>query len=494
MPLLQRIRFADDSVLQPLFFRKRENRVNEPDGCPSGESALMVLDSFYNACFVGNGGWPDSVGNLVCHLYLAGDFDVSIVFRTPEGRETVLETRRCLNCAAENPQTFCAPPLPKTDGRLYPVLRSLKAGSFISGGEYHCSNSPRDFVRLGVVICTYRREDAVLENLRKVAEDPALSDIRVCVVDNGRSLRADVMPGGYQLLPNENRGGAGGFSRGLLTLLEQGDCTHVVLMDDDVRLDTEALLRAKIHFGYAPGTALASALLSLENPCSIHEAGADLHPIKPLKVIPRLAGTNLGDAGGLAAWQRWEGACYGGFWFFGVSLDLVRRAGMLLPMYMKADDVEFGLRLSEQGIPLTIQAGVGVHHRGFSDFDPVKRYCWVRNMLIVRTLQDFPALFVISGLLTEAMKELLLKRSGFLLALARGTEDFLKGPSWMEAAGSRFSGVSIQRASGKHLPLIRLWFRVVAAVVRLSALFRGLRRQWRKAAPDLASPEYWKRS
>ena len=493
MPLLQRIRFPESSSLQPLYYRIEGAWEFFHDSYVLGKGAVCVLDSFYNACFIGRGGWPESVGTLTCRLCLTGDFDVSIVFRALDGRETVLETRQCLGCTTGNYQEFSISRLPERDGRVFLVLRSLVSESSIRGGEYTCEKNPENPVRLGVVICTHHREDEVLENLRKIAGDPILNDIRILVVDNGRSLSADLIPGNCRLIPNENDGGAGGFSRGILTLLEQGNCTHAVLMDDDVQLDTEGLHRSRRHFEYAPESALAGALLSVENPCTSHEVGADLDPAHPLRVLPKLVGINLGDAGGLSAWQQWEGAQYGGFWFFGFPLESVRDAGMLLPVFVKADDIEFGLRLTKQGIPIDIQAGVGVHHSGFSDFDLSKRYYWVRNMLIVRMLHDFPLSLTVKGLLSDAMKELRSGRSGFLLALALGTEDFLKGPSWLEAVDDQLLMASIKTARTKNLPGFLWWIRAMTAAVRCALLCRGLRRRWRLAAAEYASAEYWKR-
>ena len=49
------------------------------------------------------------------------------------------------------------------------------------------------------------------------------------------------------IYPNMNAGGAGGFTRGMIEILKANEngagVTHVLVMDDDIVLDTDVLLR-----------------------------------------------------------------------------------------------------------------------------------------------------------------------------------------------------------------------------------------------------------
>lgn len=48
----------------------------------------------------------------------------------------------------------------------------------------------------------------------------------------------------HQVIPNDNVGGAGGFTRGMITAMEQNPkATNILLMDDDVAVSPESIKR-----------------------------------------------------------------------------------------------------------------------------------------------------------------------------------------------------------------------------------------------------------
>jgi galactofuranosylgalactofuranosylrhamnosyl-N-acetylglucosaminyl-diphospho-decaprenol beta-1,5/1,6-galactofuranosyltransferase len=424
-------------------------------------------------------------------LYLDGDFFISIMARTPEGKEFLIKEYHCEGCVSSRPLSFLIRRPPMTKLRIYPVLRALAENSVLNGGGYDTSISFPP-IRLGVVICTYHRENAVLSNLLKLFHDPALKDVQIVVVDNGCTLYSANLPKGVHLVPHANWGGAGGFSRGIWELASKGFCSHVLLMDDDVLLDTESVARSIKFFSLTPDCTLAGALFSMDQPAMMLEAGAALHKTKPLVVIPNLSNLNIDKAQALDMWQSKRETHYGGFWFFGFPMAAAKNLGLLLPFFLKGDDVEFGLRLRRLSIPIYFQAGVGVHHPGFTDtFNLVKRYYWVRNMLIVSILYTRPQCRIIRELFLEVLKETRARRLGFLLALACGVEDFLKGPKWLANADDRQLMASLKNY---NLTQKRntLFVRNIAAIAKLLWSIRKIKAQWHSASKTLSSFEFWK--
>ena len=65
------------------------------------------------------------------------------------------------------------------------------------------------------------------------------------MVDNGRTLSAEEIQTEHVMVhPNLNVGGAGGFTRGMLEAMDHKEKpTHVLLMDDDVMILPESLIR-----------------------------------------------------------------------------------------------------------------------------------------------------------------------------------------------------------------------------------------------------------
>ena len=81
------------------------------------------------------------------------------------------------------------------------------------------------------------------------------------VVDNSQNLpEID----GVNIIPNENLGGSGGFTRGLMHLKENGSYTHCLFMDDDASCEVEGIKRTISFLEHALDhkTALAGAMLS----------------------------------------------------------------------------------------------------------------------------------------------------------------------------------------------------------------------------------------
>ena len=116
-------------------------------------------------------------------------------------------------------------------------------------------------VAIGIDICTYRREEYVLRNLKvlceRVLQNEKLQVSKALwgyIVDNGKTLDEykplqqylKVWQERISVIPNKNAGGAGGFTRGMLEVLEDKEerqLTHVVLMDDDAVLEPDLFVR-----------------------------------------------------------------------------------------------------------------------------------------------------------------------------------------------------------------------------------------------------------
>ena len=111
-----------------------------------------------------------------------------------------------------------------------------------------------------------------------------MGNFHMFVVDNGRTLDVDALSDDLvTVLPNPNVGGSGGFARGMMAATEvEGAFTHVLVMDDDVRIVPESLIRTFNLLSLARGTYrnafLNGAMLSLEHPTRQFEDVAFVNP------------------------------------------------------------------------------------------------------------------------------------------------------------------------------------------------------------------------
>ena len=239
-------------------------------------------------------------------------------------------------------------------------------------------------LKIGAVVCTYKREDYVKATIHTLVhfskEFPWFSSL---VVDNGSTLppcNTEVL----KILHNPNYGGSGGFTRGILEQLRDHKNDYVLLMDDDIDLDPTVFnhmygLLCGIKEEYK-GSFLSGAMLRMQTPCIQHENTAYWGKIR-LHSLGKDWDLSKQDA--LLKNERIPDLenQYGGWWFCCIPLARVSQIGYPLPLFIKGDDIEYGIRNNRNIIRMN---GIGIWHESFED----KQSLWVdyfayRNMLIM---------------------------------------------------------------------------------------------------------------
>lgn len=223
-------------------------------------------------------------------------------------------------------------------------------------------------VSIAAVITTFRRERAARQAMEKffdtIIPGTPRADIHLYVVDNGRSLEAP-QSDRVTLIPNNNLGGSGGFTRGLLEARDSGRYTHVLFMDDDADCEPESVWRAAVLASYLKDAraAISGAMLYTESPTVQHEKGALFRyrgncrkPIEALNNKYDLSRVEI-----VAANDGADYANYGGWWFFAFPLAAVRK--LPFPFFVRGDDIDFGVA---NGFPVVTLNGIAAWS---GDFD-----------------------------------------------------------------------------------------------------------------------------
>ncbi|MBB5830385.1 glycosyltransferase family 2 protein [Brachybacterium aquaticum] len=228
-----------------------------------------------------------------------------------------------------------------------------------------------DLPPVTAVIPTYRREDDALAQAERFLEMEVVTE--VLVVDQGGTLAQD--PRLRRLLAHEERlrlvtqpnlGGSGGYARGMLEA-GRNPGAAVLFSDDDAVISGESLRRMLAFQTLAPRpTILGAPLFSSKKPQRLlaHSETVDTRTFnwRPtgLESGPmNLRGTTPVDWGALAPSTP---ATYTGWWgtLFppGTAADL----GLPLPLFLKWDDAEYGLRATARGYDHAVLPGTAVHH------------------------------------------------------------------------------------------------------------------------------------
>ena len=318
-------------------------------------------------------------------------------------------------------------------------------------------------VKLALCTTTFKKEEYIVPNMRRIrtgiveADEPISEGFHMFVVDNGRTLDAEELSSeGITVIPNVNAGGAGGFARGMIAAREhETDFTHVVLMDDDVRMSVESLKRVHsllslVSSEYARAF-VNGAMLQLERPSLQFE---DVSYVRSLggfaKVKPDLR-VNLRE--GIVENEmisvEVENA-YGAWWFSCIPMSYISEMGLPMPFFVRCDDVEFGLRCDP--VYMTMN-GICVWHARFEGrFNAaVACYQYIRNMLVTRTLHIRSGNLVFM-LLYWRLFHIYLRTMDYAAAelWLDGLEDYLKGPEFL-MTGDPYAAMGAASAKAEKL-------------------------------------------
>lgn len=258
-----------------------------------------------------------------------------------------------------------------------------KEAVFLSGAWYG-SFAQWEEKKIGISITTFKREMYVKKNmalLQKFQEvNPWLS---VLVVDNGHTLPVQDKER-FELIHNLNFGGSGGFTRGLIEYVNAETVDYVLLMDDDVQIEVSALERTyalicalKEKF---VDSFLSGAMLQIEKPGVQFENTAYWHKVR-LYAWGR--GFDLSQLEVLVKNEQinnWENT-YGAWWYCCMPIKRIKEIGYPLPVFIKGDDMEYGIRNHRPWIHMN---GIGVWHQSFANKqNHIVEYFNDRNMMIL---------------------------------------------------------------------------------------------------------------
>ena len=350
------------------------------------------------------------------------------------------------------------------DGMIFFRLKA-ETETQLYHAEFCAEDAPDRKISLSLVICTYKRKEYLEEKLEKIRKDPELYKLFlekhfiVRVVDNAKEL-PDSYGKGIRVYPNENTGGSGGFSRGMEESAKEKDrygTSHVILMDDDVKLQTESMHRLYALLSYIKPEyrrePVAGGMFRLDYREMQYTAaeiwnGGDLRHIGFNRDMTQEE--NLSDM------NENEGAEYGGWWFACYPMDFVEK-NRPMPFFLHCDDVEYGLR--HGGTPIILN-GIQVWHETCEyRQSPVVAYYDTRNTLFVNEfLNDIFDYDDVLDKWKQKITEAHLKREWlkeYCLIMALG--DWIKGLDWLKAVDSAILHQKLEKARTFRLKNAIAW-------------------------------------
>ncbi len=432
--VLQSLALDRELPLRPLYWTSTAGgavldagRVLLPDG------AMFSSDTYFGNFFEFQWRLHTTLASLSLRLDLQGGGIVRIKRQTPHGGETLLEERR-----VAGPVTIdvaCEVTHFRQAGRLWFEL--VADGELVlSAASWVTRDSARQPVRLGLGICTYNRERPLAQVLERIEQHPALDGLveRIIVVNQGTPELGRRLPMGprVDVIEQANLGGAGGFGRAMLEFLDDDTLTHLCLLDDDVAIEPDSLVRLCGLFALARSEfAVGGHMLDAVQPFRLYEAGGLVGGNGMLQ--PLMQGLDLREAETLDALLDTVAMDYNGWWMFAASKLAVREAGLPLPCFIRGDDVEYGVRLAGKGVPTLSVPGVSIWHDPFYlKIGNWQLYYETRNGLVFQALhRATPPGALAATMLKHLLTHLLTFRYYSAALVVCAIEDYLSGPGFL---------------------------------------------------------------
>lgn len=386
----------------------------------------------------------------------------------------------------------CSVPAGTARGGILLAVVKAETDVVIRSARWECDDSCAiNPVKPGFVICTYKRENDALRNAETICSALEGTDFDVFVVDNGNTLNKDALPEKATLISSKNLGGSGGFSRGMLSCLSSGD-THVFLADDDAVLCGETARYAvnllTLLKKEKTNISLGGAMFSLSDPTVVYEQGAYFG-----KLRLRLPKHNIQTTrtGGLTACMAKANVNYCGWWFCAYPTKTLRKNGLSLPLFIKYDDAEFGLR-NELASPTVFPLGIGVWHKDFeTKLTPETYYYLRRNSLIALACNSKGSAFAAECRLWGSFVKFIGKGKRELAFVIDGIRDYLCGPSFIDKVDQTKLNAGLKTRHNGRISGLGLFFRTFALGVKIVFLSHKVNAEFFEERDALCSVRAW---
>ena len=471
--ILQNIEMPVDDICDKyeLYFHAEENVYYEEGRLLFDKTGVCSFDTYFNGVSIDKWNKYTNVGKITARINIKGKFKVtaSYVFRvSPVDIRRFTTYRTVVEC--DTLQEIEIPMPENGTGMLYFTLEALEDGGQFTGGYYHVDNAESSIrnVKIGLGICTFKREKFIEKNIRLLNEN--VFDNKNCILnghlevyisDNGKTLDKDKLSNRHiHIFDNKNTGGAGGFTRTMMEMTKDGNpdgITHVLVMDDDILLDTEALVKTyriltiiKDEYvdAFIGGAMLRNDLMDIQV-----EAGASWNAGR---LMSYKGGLPLGETEPCLYNETEERYEFNAWWYCCFPIGVVRDDNLPLPIFIRGDDLEYGLRNMKT---LILMNGICVWHEPFENkYSSFLEYYIIRNKLIDNSFHcpQYGKLDLIKDILFSTARESMLYRYKNVRLFLRGVNDYLEGPDFLFRTDGEQLHKDIMAAGYRAVPVEEL--------------------------------------
>ncbi|MEO9221535.1 MAG: glycosyltransferase, partial [Mycobacteriaceae bacterium] len=296
--LLQRVilpRVGDPLDLRSLYLdedetnRKRSRATSRTELELPGESEVSFA-TYFNAFAAGYWRRWTVLEQVVLQLRVQGECRIDVYRSKADSTQIHLEGIT-VTSEAETTHEFVLDLAPFEDGGWiwFDITTESGGVQLLQAGWFApVESTVRASVAIGIT--TFNRPDDCAAALAAIGEDPRVLDLvdAVFVADQGNKKLVDAaaFPAAAGALGERlrihdqgNLGGSGGFARGMYEALNTTDCEQILLMDDDIVIEPDSILRAVAFSRFTDRpTLVGGQMLNLQARSHLHSMGEVVDP------------------------------------------------------------------------------------------------------------------------------------------------------------------------------------------------------------------------
>ncbi|MCU0533471.1 MAG: glycosyltransferase [Hydrococcus sp. Prado102] len=424
----------------------------------------ISLDTYFNAFSVQKWQKYTSVKAIDINLQLQGRFHIKLlnIDYFSQSVNSIAQKVITVN-ALDEISLFSEINIQQYKGLLYVEIEALEDKCLFTGGCFETkSNCDRETdEKFAIVICTYKRESYVNKNIQLLKQYlldnlKLKNQFEIFIIDNGKTLDSFSHPK-IHLIANKNTGGSGGFTRGILEVLERKtDFSHIIFMDDDVVIIPEAFERI---YNFKKVTnekslCIGGSMLKLDIKYIQNENGA-VWDDGIVRVKPDL---DLRTVRNVLFNEIEEYINYNGWWLFCFPTKIIDESNLPYPFFIRGDDIELSLRLKLKTITLN---GICVWHESFENkSSPTPNYYSRKNDIILSLLycDRFSRIDVVKQVLRFSIREAFCYRYKSAKLVLQAATDLLAGPYYLKSSDPEQKNIELSRMGEKPEQQIELPF------------------------------------
>lgn len=453
-----------------MYFRTNEKVQRLADKFLFDKGGNIFSDTYFNSVSVDKWIKYTKINNLSVSLLIKGTFKINLIYKKNiHGKifeDVVSEFFVCEKEKKEIKFLF-----PKGDGMACFSLCAIENNSEFYGGNYSTEVNEEELqnVKIGLGICTFRREKFIENNLNilnhfflKNNNSELNGKLEVFISDNGRTLDIEKLATDHiHIVKNKNTGGSGGFTRTLIEMLDankrDGLITHALLMDDDITISPKSLLKTyrilRLLKKEYLDAFIGGAMLRSDTRNIQVESGASWNIGK---ILSLKSGLNMESCSACLYNEIEEYREYNAWWYCCFPINIVREDNLPLPLFIRGDDQEYGLRNMKH---LILMNGICVWHEPFDKkYSSFLFYYIFRNQLINNALYcpDCRVSDIRKQLFDSIAHELAYYRYKNIDLIIRGTTDFMRGVDFFLSTDGEKLHQEIMNSGYRAKPLEKL--------------------------------------